>query len=66
VKAIDKAGNEQIGVYDPSTAPERQAPPYGSLLAIIAILVFILGGAFELYRIRARARAVPPPPPPIA
>ncbi len=56
VKAIDKAGNERFGVYDPSQAPERQSSPFGNILLILAIVIFVLGGAYELYRLRRRSQ----------
>lgn len=59
VKAIDKAGNERIGAYNPSEAPERQAAPYGRTLLVIVVIVFIVGAVIELYRLRSRAKDVP-------
>lgn len=57
VKAIDKAGNERIGDYDPSQAPERQSSPFGSILLLVALVIFVLGGAYELYRLRRRSES---------
>lgn len=54
VKAIDKAGNERIGAYDSTRAPGRQSRQ-NFVFFYITLAVFVIGGAFELYRLRRRA-----------
>lgn len=53
VKAIDKAGNERVGMYDSTKAPGRQSRQNFMFLYIV-LGVFIVGGAIELYRLRRR------------
>lgn len=61
VRAVDKAGNERIGTYDPASVPKRETSPYEhAFIAFIAILLLV-AGALRLYR--GKYDDIPTPPP---
>ena len=64
VRAIDKAGNERIGSYDPSKAPPRQSPPYEYWMLAGLIGILLLGIFLEIIHKRRIARVETPTEPP--
>ncbi len=54
IKAIDKAGNERLGTYDPSSIPERKTSPHDYAL-IIGIVVLLFGAGVARWYTRQKA-----------
>lgn len=60
VRAIDKAGNERIGSYDPTSAPESQAETDLSFIVFGVILLALV--AFSRFYLRRTDEPAPPAP----
>ncbi|MFZ2555219.1 MAG: cohesin domain-containing protein [Minisyncoccia bacterium] len=61
VRAVDKAGNERIGAFDPEAVPEREASPREYAFVATIVMLLLLAGALRLYR--GKSEEIPPPPP---
>lgn len=58
IKAVDKAGNERIGEYNPKTTPP---PAYGAdLTTLLSILALVLVALLAKWLLDRRKRALPP------
>jgi hypothetical protein len=63
VKAIDKAGNERLGDFDPTTIPERKSAPRDYVLILFVLAVPILAGIWRWHRSRNERDTIVSPPP---
>lgn len=61
VRAVDKAGNERLGAYDPDAVPEREASPREYAFIASIVILLLVAGALRVYR--GRHEDIPAPPP---
>lgn len=62
VRAIDKAGNERIGTYDPAAVPDREKSPYEYAFVGVILALLLVAGALRLYRARTNRIDAPTTP----
>lgn len=58
VKAVDKAGNEQLGTFDPTLVPERKAEA-NPIFVVLGWAILILGAIAAIYFDRNKRQSPP-------
>ena len=61
VRAIDKAGNERLGIFDPQSVPERESLPRDYLIIALIIALLVVAALWRIIQSRRSSHVDVPP-----